>query len=94
MEIIFLRGAETDLQQIYEHLGYEQGETFFLVLDHALKDLRQFPQIGRSYLRRYRRYLLPKYPHAIIYVAESNRIVIHSIFDLRQDPQKLMDRLP
>jgi hypothetical protein len=32
--------------------------------------------------------LIPRYPFGIFYVAESNRIVIHAILDLRQDPEK------
>jgi plasmid stabilization system protein ParE len=94
MEVSFLRGAETDLQKLYEYFGSERGEKFLLLLDDALEEVRRFPQIGRSYLSKYRRYLLPRYPLAIIYVPESNRIVIHAVFDLRQDPQKLLDRLP
>jgi plasmid stabilization system protein ParE len=93
MEVIFLRGAEADLQKLYEYFGSEQGEKFLLLLDDALEEVRRFPLIGRSYLGKYPRYLLPRYTHAIIYVPESNRIVIHAVFDLRQNPQKLLDRL-
>src|SRR6516162_8975731 len=39
-----------------------------------------------------RRVLIPRYPFGIFYVAESNRIVIHAILDLRQDPEKIRER--
>ena len=36
-----------------------------------------------------RRLLVPKYPFGIFYVVKTNRIVIHAILDLRQDPTKI-----
>jgi plasmid stabilization system protein ParE len=51
-----------------------------------------FPLIGRLYRSRYRRLLIPRYPFGIFYVVESNRIVIHAVLDLRQDPKKIRER--
>jgi plasmid stabilization system protein ParE len=94
MDVIFLRAAEGDVQNIYERLDADRGEKFLSTLDDTVGHLRRFPQIGRVYSGKYRRLLLPnRYPHAIIYVVESNRIVIHAVFDLRQNPEKLIERL-
>ena len=41
---------------------------------------------------RYRRLLIPRYPFGIFYVVESNRIVVHAVPDLRQDPEKIRER--
>jgi hypothetical protein len=48
--------------------------------------------IGRLYRGRYRRLLRSRYPFAIFYVVESNRIVVHAFPDLRQDPEKIRER--
>jgi hypothetical protein len=32
---------------------------------------------------------ISRYPFGIFYVAESNRIVVHAILDLRRDPEKI-----
>ena len=34
----------------------------------------------------------PEIPFGIFYVVESNRIVIHAVPDLRQDPEKIRER--
>jgi hypothetical protein len=50
--------------------------------------------MGRLYRGRYRRLLTPRYPFGIFYVVESNRIVIHAVPDLRQDPEKIRSAFP
>jgi len=36
--------------------------------------------------------LILRYPFVVFHIAESNRIVIHAILDLRQDPEKIRER--
>src|SRR5271166_6069267 len=68
-------------------------EQFFLQdVELRLEHLQKFPLIGRLYRGRYRRLLIPRYPFGIFYVVESNRIVIHAVPDLRQDPEKIRAR--
>src|SRR6266478_3091198 len=91
MEVVFLLSAERDLQEAYNWVEeHRQGrEQFFLQdVDLRLEHLKRFPLIGRLYRGRYRRLLIPRYPFGIFYVAESNRIVIHAILDLRQRSRK------
>ena len=57
-----------------------------------LEHLKKFPLIGRLYRGRYRRLLIPRYPFGIFYVVESNRIVIHAVSDLSQDPKNIRER--
>ena len=95
MEVVFLLSAERDLQEAYNWVEeHRQGREQFFLQDVglSLEHLRGFPLIGRLYRGRYRRLLIPRYPFGIFYVAESNRIVIHAILDLRQDPEKFRER--
>ena len=96
MEVVFLLAAEQDLQEACNWVAeYRAGkeQPFLPEVDSRLQHLKSFPLIGRLYRGRYRRLLIPRYPFGIFYVVESNRIVIHSIFDLRRSPQRLRERL-
>src|ERR1700726_2965930 len=93
--IVLLLSAERDLQVAYNWVEeHRRGrEQFFLQdVDLRLEHLKKFPLIGRLYRGRYRRLLIPRYPFGIFYVVESNRIVIHAVLDLRQDPKKIRER--
>ena len=95
MEVVLLLSAERDLQEAYNWVEeHRQGrEQYFLQdVDWSLEHLKMFPLIGRLYRDRYRRLLIPRYPFGIFYVVESNRIVIHAVLDLRQDPKKIQER--
>jgi len=97
MEVVFLVAAEQDLQDAYnwvaEHRPSKEN-SFLIDVESRLEHLKSFPLIGRLYRGRYRRLLIPRYPFGIFYVVESDRIVIHAIFDLRRSPEKLRERLP
>ena len=87
--------AERGLQEAYNWVEeHRQGrEQYFLQdVDLRLEHLKKFPLIGQLYRGRYRRLLIPRYPFGIFYVVESNRIVIHAVLDLRQDPKKIRER--
>jgi plasmid stabilization system protein ParE len=95
MEVVFLLSAERDLQAAYNWVeerrpGREQ--VFLQDVELRLEHLKRFPLIGRLYRGRYRRLLIPGYAFGIFYVAESNRIIIHAVLDLRQDPEKVRER--
>jgi plasmid stabilization system protein ParE len=87
MEVVLLLSAERDLQEAY-NWGEEHRrgrEQFFLQdVELRLEQLQKFPLIGRLYRGRY--------PFGIFYVVESNRIVVHAVPDLRQDPEKIRER--
>ena len=95
MEVVLLLSAERDLQEAYNWVEeHRRGrEQFFLQdVELRLEHLKRFPLIGPLYRGRYRRLLIPRYPFGIFYVVESNRIVIHAVPDLRQDPEKIRER--
>jgi plasmid stabilization system protein ParE len=96
MEVVFLLSAEQDLQKAYswvEERRQGREQIFLQDVELQLEHLKRFPLVGRIYRGRYRRLLISRYPFGIFYVAESNRIVVHAILDLRQDPEKIRERL-
>jgi plasmid stabilization system protein ParE len=95
MEVVLLLSAERDLQEAFSWVEeHRQGrEQFFLQdVELWLEHLKRFPLVGRTYRGRYRRLLIARYPFGIFYVVESDRIVVHAILDLRQDPEKIRKR--
>jgi toxin ParE1/3/4 len=96
MEIVLLLAADEDLQAAFEWVGRHRegrGKEFISDVDRALDQVRHFPRSGKVYRGRYRRLLIPKYPFGIFYVVETDRVVIHAIMDLRQDPKSIERRL-
>jgi toxin ParE1/3/4 len=97
MEVVLLLSAERDLQEAYNWVEeHRRGrEQFFLQdVEVRLEHLQKYPLIGRLYRGRYRRLLIPRYPFGIFYVVESNRIVVHAVPDLRQDPERSESAFP
>jgi plasmid stabilization system protein ParE len=89
MEVIFLLSAELDLFQAYE----QHGDALHDRIDTALKFLQAHPEFAPKFQNRFRRKLVPRSPFAIYYTVEGGRLIIHAIFDQRQDPLKLLERL-
>jgi plasmid stabilization system protein ParE len=96
MDVVFLLSAEQDLQEAYswvEEHRQAREQLFLQDVELQLEHLKRFPLVERIYRGRYRRLLITRYPFGIFYVAESHRIVIHAILDLRQDPERIRERL-
>ena len=96
-EGVILRGAEADLQSAFDH--YEDkveglGREFILTIDGSLTTVSQFPEMARLYHKTIRRLVVNRFPYGIFYAVEGQRIVVHAVLDLRQDPQNIRKRLP
>ena len=95
MEVVLLLGAERDLQEAYNWVEDHRAaseHSFLEAIELRLEHLKRFPLLGPLYRGRYRRLLISRYPFGIFYVAESNRVVVHAILDLRQDPERIHER--
>jgi plasmid stabilization system protein ParE len=89
MEVVFLLSAELDLFQAYER----HGDALHDKIDTALQFLRAHPEFAPTFRNRLRRKLVARSPFAIDDTIEGNRLIIHAVFDQRQDPQKILARL-
>ena len=96
MDLIFLLGAEVEIQAAYgrfEELQEGRGEIFMRCLDAALMLLRSHPRIGPAYAGPYRRLLVRRFPYGVFYEVQAGRIVVAAVMDLRQSPQAIHHRL-
>ena len=96
MELIVLLGAESDIQVAFNRFEeYREGVglKFLQELELAYEYLRRHPRIGRLYANNRRRLLVPNFPFGIFYAVEGDRIVVSAVLDLRQDPDRIRERL-
>ena len=96
MKTVFLLGAEIDIQQAYEQFeewSEGHGDRFLRELEAAVRLISDHPASARLHLDDYRRSVIIHFPRAIFYVVESDRIVIHAVMDVRQDPLAIVRRL-
>jgi plasmid stabilization system protein ParE len=96
MELVILLGAESDIQMAFnrfEDYGEGLGLKFLQELELAYQYIGRHPRIGRLYANNRRRFLVPNFPFGIFYSLEGNRIVISAVLDLRQDPDRIRERL-
>lgn len=66
-------------------LGYK----FLESIENSIKNLLLFPQLYEICHANFRRCVIKRYPYSIFYTIEAENIIIHAIFDNRQNPKNL-----
>jgi plasmid stabilization system protein ParE len=66
-------------------LGFE----FLDCVEAAIETILQMPRLYAEHHRSFRRALVRRFPFSLFYTIESNEIVVHAIFDNRQNPVRL-----
>jgi plasmid stabilization system protein ParE len=93
-EIVILLGAEIEMQWAYERCAdWPQAERLETQVRASLGQLQEQPYSGRHYAGRFRRLLVRQSVYGLFYIVEANRVVIHAMLDLRQDPAAILQRL-
>ena len=96
MELVFLQGAEVDIQAAYGFYGgpdAKHAELFLERLDKLSGLLRENPTMGPVYGGRFRRLVLRGFHHALFYTVTADRIFVSAVLDLRQNPKRVRQRL-
>ena len=65
-------------------LGFE----FLDCVEMSLSNILRFPEMYEICYSNFRRCIIRRFPFSIFYTVEDEAIVIHSVFDNRQDPKK------
>ena len=96
MELIFLQGAEAEIQSAFE--AYDgpvstRADQFLQRLDKISGLLRVNPALGPIYERPFPRLVLQGFYHAMFYTVEGRRIFVVAVMDLRLDPTRIRRRL-
>lgn len=96
LDFILLADAENDLVEAYnwyESKEFGLGYRFLDSVQDGLTLIRQHPEIFPVCASAFRRALISKFPFEIIYEKEGDRIVVYSIFNCSQNPQKWKSRV-
>ena len=79
-------------------LGIEErrvglGEEFLGCVDVAIQQILRNPELFEKVEKDYRRMLVRRFPYAIFYESEGDRVIVYSVFHTAQDPEKWRSRL-
>ena len=72
----------------YERQRRGLGFEFLDCVEASIKLIMENPDMCRIYYSCFRGCVVRRFPFSIFYTIEENEIVVHSIFDNRQDPIK------
>jgi plasmid stabilization system protein ParE len=95
LPVEFALEAEAELyaaEQWYGGPAAPPAQAFLRAIHARLADIQRFPASHQLVYRNLRRAPLRRYPYAIIYRVERERIVVVSIFHVRRDPRIWQER--
>lgn len=72
----------------YEKQRRGLGFEFLGCVEMSLKNILTFPEMYNLSYSNFRRCVIRRFPFSIFYTIEGEEIVIHSVFDNRQDTKK------
>ncbi|MBU0464402.1 MAG: type II toxin-antitoxin system RelE/ParE family toxin [Proteobacteria bacterium] len=72
----------------YERQRRGLGFEFLDCIEIAVKSILENPEMYRIYYSIFRGCVIRRFPFSVFYTIEDTEIVVHSVFDNRQDPEK------
>ena len=92
MRLRYPSRAKDDLHIAFEWYGEQRrglGLEFLDCVEAAIETIQQMPKLYAKHHDHFRRALVRRFPFSIFYTIEEKEIVVHAIFDNRQDPARL-----
>jgi toxin ParE1/3/4 len=92
MRLRYSETAKDDLRiafQWYEAQRRGLGLEFLDCIEAAIETIQQMPKLYAEHHAHFRRALVRRFPFSIFYTIEEKEIVLHAVFDNRQDPIRL-----
>ena len=89
MKLKYTNRAENDLRlavRWYEEQRIGLGREFLDCVESAIKRILDFPESYEKPYSSFHRCIIRRFPFSIFYTTEEETIVIHAIFDNRQNP--------
>jgi plasmid stabilization system protein ParE len=92
MRLRYTSRAWNDLDIAFEwYEGQRRGLGFDFLdcVEASIVTIQQMPKLYAKHHEHFRRALVRRFPFSIFYTIEEGEIVVHAIFDNRQDPIRL-----
>lgn len=92
MKLCYTYRAKEDLEIAfawYEDQRYGLGFEFLDCVEAAIETILQMPKLYARHHADFRRTLVRRFPFSIFYTLEKEEIVVHAVFDNRQDPARV-----
>jgi toxin ParE1/3/4 len=91
MKLRYTERAKDDLELAYAWYERQRrglGIEFLDCVEIAVKSILEHPEMYRIHYERFRGYVIRRFPFSVFYTVEKGEIVVHSVFDNRQEPKK------
>ncbi len=91
MKLRYTNRAKNDLVSAFEWYEKQRrglGFEFLDCIEIALKEISNFPEMYQLCYSNFRRNVIRRFPFSVFYTIEDKEIIIHSVFDNRQNPEK------
>ena len=91
MNLQYTSRAKDDIELAFEWYERQRrglGFDFLDCVEIAVKSILKNPNLYRIFYSNFRTCVIRRFPFSVFYTIENNEIIIHSIFDNRQDPKK------
>ncbi|PCH59906.1 MAG: recombinase [Gammaproteobacteria bacterium] len=91
MKLRYTERAKDDIELAfvwYERQRRGLGFEFLDCVENAVKPIKVSPEIYMMVHSNFRRSVIRRFPFSVFYTIETTEIVVHSVFDNRQDPEK------
>jgi plasmid stabilization system protein ParE len=91
MNLRYTDRAKDDVELAFEWYERQRrglGFEFLDCVEIAVNSILNNPEMYRVYYAIFRACVIRRFPFSIFYTIEDNEIVVHSVFDNRQDPKK------
>ena len=92
MKLRYTNRAKDDLESStiwYEKQQRGLGATFLSRIEKSIILIIQNPKQYRCFYKNFRGCVIGKFPFIIYYTIEETEVVVHSVFDSRQNPKKM-----
>ena len=90
LELVIRPEAEADALEAYRWYSEQRpglGDEFLTEIDRALEGILANPGAHRKLHREFRRALTRRFPYAVFYAIQSDRIVVFAILHTARDPR-------
>jgi toxin ParE1/3/4 len=94
--VVFLQPARQemlDAAHYYELQAPGLGDDFLDAIDSALRDIRDHPNASPVIHAGVRRHLLHRFPYALLYRVDSERVFVLAVMHLHRHPLYWTDRI-